>query len=140
MNYDDCTTALTDKTIVVEERGKRFIVANLLRKTISKTQVDGCLFDETHEKCDWIISYENGKVKVALFIELKGTDLNKAYSQLLATLDLTRAFFLAHTKSFYIICARVPKAGPKTQVLKKKFLNNTRCNLHIKTLQHIETI
>jgi len=138
MKYNECTTQDRRKKLPLEEGGKFFVIKNPLKATLHKTQVDGCLFDEQVEKCDWIVSYDvNGKH--AHYVELKGSDISKACSQLKSTLDLTREIFSAHKKHCHIVCSRVPRGGPSSIEIMKKFRRKCGHSLTIKTFKHVIT-
>lgn len=133
---DKCTTTVRDTLVTVSEKNKRFFVENKKRVKIHKTQVDGCLFDAKVEKCDWIIHYHDQHHR-AHFIELKGTDIKKGYSQLRSTLRLTQEHFARHEKRCHIVCHHVQKAGPKAQQLAKRFKKETGLSLSFHRLEFI---
>ncbi|WP_036566274.1 hypothetical protein [Oceanospirillum beijerinckii] len=137
--YDRCSIRCNDPKIVVKENKSRFEVSNSKRKYVSKIQVDGCLFDEKNEKCDWIIEYDDPSKK-ALFVELKGCDLDKAISQLKSTLNLTRKRFNEHQKECYVVTTRIPKHGSTVRRKCIDFQKQTKATLSVKNLKFSLTI
>ena len=131
MNYMLCTTTTTDPIIVFSENRSRISVLNNNRIEVQKIQVDGCLIDAHLEKCDWLFCYEDN-TKKAVFIELKGCDLDKAISQLRSTIGHTRANYSAYRKECYAITNRVPKHGASTRKRSIDFFNQTGATLSIK--------
>lgn len=111
MDYSKYTTTVKDPIIVVQENRSKFELKNSNRISVDKVQVDGGLIScSNKEKCDWILSYEN-KSNVALFIELKGCDIDKAISQLISTIGHTQAKFGAYQKQCFAVTTRIPKHG-----------------------------
>jgi hypothetical protein len=133
---EECTTTVRDTLVTVSEKNKRFVVENKKHLEIHKTQVDDCLFDVQVEKCDWIIHYHDQDNR-AHYIELKGSDIEKGYSQLRSTLRLTQERFAQHEKRCHIVCHHVPKAGPKAQQLAKRFKKETGLSLTFHRLEFI---
>lgn len=135
MNYLLCTTMTTDPIIVFSENKSKISVLNEKRIEVQKIQVDGCLIDARMEKCDWLFCYED-HAKKAVFIELKGCDLDKAISQLRSTINHTKANYLSHRKECYAITTRVPKHGASTRKRSIDFFNQTGATLSIKNSPH----
>ena len=132
MNYEKCTTATRDSTIVLRENRSKFEIHNKEKHVINKIQVDGCLISEKHEKCDWIVTFDNKKTKRAIFIELKGCQLEKAVSQLKTTLHLTTDYFIDHEKECYAVTTRVPKHGTSVRKIAIDFYRKTNTPLSVK--------
>ncbi|QIL44048.1 hypothetical protein G7045_07080 [Acidovorax sp. HDW3] len=132
MNYDKCTIATRDSTVVLKENRSKFEIHNKAKQKIHKIKVDGCLIGNEHEKCDWIVTTEDADKKRALFIELKGCQLDKAISQLRTTLQLTAERFKHHEKECYAVTTRVPKHGTSVRKLALDFFNKTNSPLSVK--------
>jgi len=76
------------KVFTAKEEGKVYTLYNNSRFKISKIQIDGCVFKANTEKCDWMFSVEGDK---AIFLELKGSDVEKGLSQLATTYEKLKA-------------------------------------------------
>lgn len=133
MDYDLCSTTTTDSKVVVQENKSRFEVQNNSRLTLRKVQVDGCLIKDNSQKCDWIIEVDD-QVKRALYIELKGCDVDKAISQLKSTLVHTRTRYLRYKKECFAVTTRIPKHGPSIRKKCLEFHKQTKVTLSIKNL------
>lgn len=131
MDYKKCSLKSKDPIIVVSENRSRFEVINTARKEVSKIQVDGCLIDSKLEKCDWLIAVEKPEKK-AYYIELKGCDLDKAISQLKATIEHTKARFREFKRECYAVTSRVPKHGSTIRKRCLDFHNETGSTLAVK--------
>lgn len=134
MDYAKCTTPTKDSIVVVQENKSRFEVLNPKRLEVSKIEVDGCLISDHREKCDWIISIDKPKNRV-LFIELKGCDIDKAISQLTATLGHTREKYKGYVKECYAVTTRIPKHGSSVRKKCIDFHKKTKTTLHIKNIK-----
>lgn len=132
-----CNKCNNNRVIKVSENKSSFIITNLSRKYINTIQVDGC-FISSGNKCDYLFEILEGicdnDVSKVLYVELKGTDIEHAIKQLKATINHCNSIHANSIKECYIIAVRVPKAGPKTQVLKKKFKTTTNIPLYIDTV------
>lgn len=133
MEYDLCSTETTDSRVVVQENRSRFEVKNSRRESLKKVQVDGCLINDHREKCDWIIEVNN-QSKRALYIELKGCDVDKAISQLKSTLIHTRERYTNYAKECFAVTTRIPKHGASTRKKCLDFHKQTNVTLSIKNL------
>jgi len=133
MDFDKCSTLTTDSKIVVQEKRSKFEVINKDRLEVYKVQVDGCLITGHQERCDWIISIEQGAK--AMFIELKGCHLDKAIAQLKSTLVHTKKKYQGYTRECYAITTRVPKHGASARKQCLKFHKETGVTLSIKNLR-----
>jgi hypothetical protein len=131
VNYAACTTKTNDPIIVLSENKSRIEVNNAKRVDINKIQVDGCLIGPELEKCDWLITYEDPR-KTALFIELKGCDLDKAISQLRSTITHTKTFLAKHKKACFAVTTRVPKHGSTIRQRCISFHKDTGATLSVK--------
>jgi hypothetical protein len=136
MDYDLCSTETTDSRVVVQEKRSRFEVQNSRRASLKKVQVDGCLINDHREKCDWIIEI-NDQSQRALFIELKGCDVDKAISQLKSTLTHTRTRYSNYAKECFAVTTRFPKHGSSNRKKCLDFHKQTKVTLSIKNLNTI---
>lgn len=135
MDYAKCSVESTNSKIVVKENKSRFEVDNPNRLSVSKVQVDGCLIADNLEKCDWIISISSEN-KRALYIELKGCDIDKALKQLKSTLEHTQSNYQDYKKECYVVTTRIPKFGPKISKKQRDFYDSTGCTLSVKNINN----
>ena len=139
MEYGDCARKLTHKIITAEENKRKLTIKNPSRKVVKKIQVDGCLPISSGKRCDYMFELEEPVTHV-IYLELKGCDIEKAYEQLTATIDI---FLVAHQgckKECHIVSSRVPRAGPKVQQLRVKILKTKQAMLIVSTNQAFITV
>ncbi|HEY9701420.1 MAG TPA: hypothetical protein V6C58_03185 [Allocoleopsis sp.] len=143
MNLDDlfnkCSTVNNNKIVVVEENQRKFIINNAQGKTIRKVLVDGCLIDDHRQRCDYLFEIDD-PCTLAIYVELKGKDIEKAFNQLIATLDYLSQKHKNCHKECYIIASKVPKAGPQVQVLKTKLAKSHKVQLFVFTGEYKKNI
>jgi hypothetical protein len=126
-NYAKCTQRVADSRIVVKEHKSKFTLCNASKLAIKKIQVDGCLTDGTtdqHKQCDWLFvvpTTEAEKKQRALYVELKGSDINKAQQQLSETIRQTKDCYATAKRLCFIVTTRVPSHGSTVQKMKKQF-------------------
>lgn len=134
MDYKDCYEDCNYPTVVVEENGRAFRLNNRGRGQIKKVQVDGCLIDDKRPRCDYL--FEIGEeCHCAIYVELKGADIEHAFNQLVATMTYLAAEHKDVLRVCHIVASRVPRAGPKVQALKVKMARRHRAILHVSTQQ-----
>jgi hypothetical protein len=69
-------------------------------------------------------------------LELKGCDVEKAYEQLISTMNYFKSRHCKiERKNCYIVASRVPKAGPKIQTLKVKMAKFFKAQLQVFTTE-----
>lgn len=133
MDFEACSTDTIDSIITVRENKSKFEVYNRSKKNIRKVQVDGCLISDDKEKCDWIIEVDSDK-KMALFVELKGCNLDKAISQLSSTLHDTRKKYFDYERSCYAVTTRIPKHNSDVRKRSIEFYKRNKVTLQVKNV------
>ena len=147
MNFDACSEITTNKKIPVSENGRKFTIDNPDKKEVVKIRVDGCLIDDDRERCDYLFEViipeikdegsETKNIETAIYVELKGSDIEKAFKQIMATLGYLVDRHRQIDKECFIVASRVPKASAKTQELAEKLKKSHRlAKLLIRTTQH----
>lgn len=134
-DYQRCSQIVTHSKIKCEEKQSTFILNNPQRHKVNKIRVDSCLFDDTVEKCDYVLATtENATVARAFFIELKGSNIKKALSQLAATLRNTQNNFETYQKKCFVVTTRIklPKSSPKLDQQKRDFYRKNRVQVELK--------
>jgi hypothetical protein len=125
-----CTT--NDKVVVVSENNRKFTILNQDCKLIEKIKVDGCLIDDNRERCDYVFEIDS-PCELAIYLELKGRNIEKAYSQLVSTLGYLSSSHASLKRECHIVASRVPRAGPKVQELKAKLAKSHKVQLFVHT-------
>jgi len=143
MDYGNCATQTTHKIITAEENRRKLTINNPSGKVVRKIKVDGCVIVDSGKRCDYMFEIDDFASQViywVIYLELKGCDIEKAYTQLVATID---RFIVEHRgikKECHIVASRVPKAGPKVQQLKIRSLKEKKATLIVSTDQAFITI
>ncbi|MCP1116925.1 hypothetical protein [Robbsia andropogonis] len=117
---DCCTEETSVSKIKLDDEGSErvIVVLNKDRTRHKKIRVDGCLIKQK-TAADWILT----KPQVGhLVVELKGTDVDHAVLQILATAKVAAARAERDEKlGGLIACARYPRVDTKIQRGKQKF-------------------
>lgn len=120
MDYDGNTTKHNSDLTLKENKSSCYF-KNPSKVTLNKLKVDGGLINSSnHEKCDYIVHWNDCYV---IYIELKGGDLIKAFSQIENTIKMTYSQFNSFKNSqCIIVCSRMrlPKNDSTMMKLKKK--------------------
>lgn len=116
---DKCSQITNNPIISVSENGRTFVVKNPSRQQVKTISVDGCVFTDHREKCDYCFEV-NDPTCCVIYVELKGSDIAKAFQQICSTIQHLSEVHKGIKKFCYIVASRVPKAGPEIQVLQVK--------------------
>lgn len=120
MDYKGNTTK-HNGNLPVEENKSCCYFKNPNKVILNKLKVDGGLIKSSkQEKCDYIVHWNDNCVN---YIELKGGDLIKAFSQVEETIKMTRKNFDSfNTSQCIIVCSRIrlPISDSTVIRLKKK--------------------
>jgi len=120
------------KSKAASENGKRFEINS--NEDFTRIKIDGCLITlQNVEKCDFgFVRHSNDDF---YFVELKGKEIEKAYKQILTTIDYfnRNLIVIPKNKKFgFIVSSMVPKAGVSTNNLKQDFAKKYGKILEIK--------
>jgi len=87
-------------------------------------KVDGCVIpeDSASERCDFI--FRRCQKEEFYFVELKGKDVEKGYSQIKSTIEFLRPKlkFQPEKVSAFIIVSRSPLSSTRLQALRNEFV------------------
>lgn len=120
MDYDTHTTHYQGN-VTAEENKMKCIFLNPRNLDVYKIQVDGGLITDNSVRCDYIVHWEALEKRHVFHIELKGSDVPKAFTQLIATIDKTKEKFVDfEDKNCVIVCSRYPQEDSTIQRLKLK--------------------
>ena len=133
MDFQACGYLRTDKIITVVENKSKFILKNTQSKQVYQVTVDGCLITEG-KRCDYLFEIDK-PIQRVFYVELKGKDVEKACEQLKTTLNACKNRHQNTLKECHVVASRIPKLGTGTQVLKKKFKQQSGINLNLHTQQ-----
>ena len=107
-NFQNCRHHLGKIKIAVEsENNMTYRLVNQSQFDIEKWSTDGCVF-KNNTACDFLFLVTDGKsIKQACWIEMKGSDVNKAAFQILETIKKTN-LDSGYTHHARIIASRNP--------------------------------
>lgn len=132
MDFKRCSEDSQHPLIVAEAEGRKFTIRNPAKKPVKKVQVDGCLIADERQRCDYL--FELGKVcHCVIYLELKGSDIEHAFNQLVHTINYLAKRHQNRTKICHIVASRVPRAGPKVQNLKLQMARKYKALLFVDT-------
>jgi len=123
MNYGTCECELIDKRIVLSENKSKVTFLNINNKRIKKIIIDGCVIT-SGIRCDYLL-VDNNRY---LFIELKGSDVYHAISQIHQTIRTLK--IKSSEKEGLVVTHRCPISSTEIQVLKKK-MRKIGCKLDV---------
>ena len=138
-----CETILTDKEIARSHNGRSFVVKNEVRWQVGVVEVDDCLITDT-KRCDWMVRLPGQKkiaagIAAAKLVELKGSDVAKAFAQLEATLIHPH---LTADRPLINECFIVSKINPSfsgtIQIQKKHFADTYGLTVHVGSIASID--
>jgi len=135
MNFEKCSEKSKNKIIAVSENTRNFEIRNDKSRLVYTVEVDGCLINDG-KRCDYLFEID----KLVIYVELKGSDIQKAYNQLIATIGYCKHRHDKIVKECYIVASRVPRAGTDIQTLKKKMASTHKIQLFVKTQKAERTI
>ncbi len=121
---EKCLEKSKNSIIPVAEKGKTFKISNQSKHEIYKIKIDKCLInDEELLKCDYL--FIDCDSEIGYFVELKGTDIEHAYKQLITTIKWWRAKITNPQKEktyAYMVSSSVPaNAEQRFRTLKEQF-------------------
>ncbi|MCO6173535.1 hypothetical protein NHF50_00605 [Flavobacterium sp. NRK F10] len=126
--FSDCSS----NSKVASENGKRFEINS--SENFTRLNIDGCVINlNGQERCDF--GFLRHTTDEFYFIELKGSDIEKAFNQIVATIKLINSEFFVIPKNKrlgFIISSRVPSAGTDIKKIKQKFARDYGKILEIK--------
>lgn len=123
-----CTNVARHTLIKVEENRRKVIFFNEDRMEYSISVVDGCLI-KNGIRADYLIS----KNKVAsVVVELKGSGVEHACDQLLATVEHENIIPLLEKKiGFIVVCSKYPRFDSFVARAKNKCAKKYRAGFHV---------
>ena len=131
MAENRCSEYLKISKIEVAERGKQAVFLNPENDQFVRTQVDGCLVEQT-TACDWWITRRG---EDSVLVELKGCDVSKALDQIVATFEYLRASGSLTKRMAALVVCRNPPSHPiftsKLQRTRNRLSNEFRAPLHV---------
>lgn len=132
----NCSTERNDPKIAVSEKGRTFRLENPNRRTVTQVKVDGCLITGERERCDYLFVVPHQTTPPThrvCYVELKGKHIEKAISQIIATMEFTKAQYIGFGKEAYIVSSRVPAENPATQAGRIKLRKEYKASLLVRS-------
>jgi hypothetical protein len=74
--------ALCDDEFTFSEKGKKVRLTPRESEWVAAIALDGCVFMDNQPKCDGLFLFCGRSRPVALLVELKGTDIKRAFAQI----------------------------------------------------------
>jgi hypothetical protein len=129
-----CTVYTEASSVKVEEKKAKAVFLNPNSKKYSVTEIDGCLIKDG-ARCDFLVC-EIGSASV--FVELKGSKIEKACDQLLATIDREEVKPFLEKKIGFLVVASQSKPSCKTTIQKRaqKFSTKYKAGFRVSTSVH----
>lgn len=120
-DLDKCTEQCQDSFVSVIANLKSFGILNRGLENINRIQIDDCVFGAADgKKCDWLFEFLESGEEMAFYVELKGTNMNEAYKQLVETLKKLRVIHANSHRRCFIVCAETPRFNTVSQRLERK--------------------
>lgn len=131
-----CSEITKVTRIKVSENGKQAILLNPEKETFTKIKMDGCVIVNC-TSCDWVIQDEHMS---SILIELKGSDVDHAITQIEATFAYLKDHDLLTNKSAGLIVCSKPSRSPsftsKLQKAKARLSTKYKAPLHVVVGNH----
>lgn len=139
----DCVDYIDNSKISLSEKRSKVVFLNNNRKNIFKVEIDNCAISDDRPRCDWLLikmlngGNDIGKIKeknieIENYIELKGSDIRHAITQLSETIRKVSYNFRSLAKRCFIISQRCPLSSPEIQRFQKQFRKDFSSTLTIK--------
>lgn len=130
-----------DSLITCEENGRKFVLENKNKDLVNKILIDNCVIKGTQIRCDYLLEItsdptlanRNSKSrKLAIYIELKGSDIKHAVEQLKNTIKLLTDNHKDYKKKSYVVSSRVPSSAVDIQKIKVAFMKDLNTTFDVK--------
>ena len=115
-----CEFQDTRKKVVTEENKRKHIGNNPEAKEIARYRVDGCLQKDPSSRCDFLLLLTEDRR--AVLIELKGSDVNHGFGQLLASCNFLTEKLPGYRFQARLISSKNP--SPKLRLSNEKKLRD----------------
>jgi hypothetical protein len=134
---NECIEKTSDPIRVLRDKGRpvSLIVRNLERKEYCIVRVDGCyISDCVIERCDYLVVGPNFNA----YIELKGSDIEKALRQVLSSIEKINGDFGGNPCKIVIVSTKAPAFTGFQKAVAK--INKSKISIHgvpqVKTMKH----
>lgn len=129
--FGRCESTTNDRLIPLKERRSKIVFKNGKRRPIRKVKVDGCL-TFAGRKCDFLLIDPKSTEH---YIELKGSDVRHAFSQIENTIEKVSANPKTNPKHCYIISTMCPMFSTEIQQRRRQFKKDYNSSLTVKNRQ-----
>ena len=148
VNSNCCINLGNPLNVSIKEKGKKYEYKNNGGRTLIKCKVDECM-NINNGKCDYLLIDDT--CKIAYFIELKGSDLNRAIDQIENTIchiknklknyEIRIRIILSRTNTIALESSKVKKFKMYINKLNKQNNKNISKNVFIcKSRQYTENV
>lgn len=137
-----CKGETKNKIIVMSDMGTstQLSVDNKEEWETEHKLIDGCVI-VNGERCDHYLKITHTQTTSHLFVELKGSDVEKAVNQIVTTIKSgVVSIDKSEKKHGAIVSTRNPLNSTETTKLKKKLLANEKLRLHFYKMKATEKI
>ncbi len=132
-------SACFDKKTSAKEKNRTFTIEYPKGEQFCRIHVDDCLVkSKTVQKCDY--AFVRCSTKDVYYIELKGLKIDKAFDQIVETINTHFLTTKDKVYGFIIATKTVPQQRQKSRILKAKFAKNHGVKLEISSIKHIHRI
>lgn len=128
-------------TVAVEGRRKLTLLREKCTRRVVRVRVDGGRITDQQERCDYLFEIFSANLSTLcewlIFVELKGSDIEKACNQLIATITRLRGDYPTVSRvEAYIVCSYVPRSGATVQRLQEAMRRkHPKVSLYVKSDQ-----
>lgn len=128
-SFGDCESLVTDRLIVLHEKRSRITFRNPRRIPVRRIVIDDCVITKG-PRCDFLLINDS---LVEHFVELKGSDVRHAITQLESSIRQVSADVYKGEKKAFVISTRCPLASPEVQAHQLKFRKKYRAALVVRS-------
>jgi hypothetical protein len=134
-SFLECEEFKTDSKIVLKEKRSKITFNNPNREKILLLKVDGCAIKEPKTlRCDYALVPCD---QVEIYVELKGSDIAKAFKQIESTINLLSSKVAQLKILGFIISTRVPMQSTDVQQLKSQLKKKFNATIRIKNIEEV---
>jgi hypothetical protein len=133
-NWGECESTVSDRKIVLRDKQSRnqacMIFNNPERKPVRKVLIDDCVIRDGL-RCDYLLVSDSAEY----FIELKGSDVKHAVSQIERSINVVSTDARRQPKHCLVISSRCPLFAPEIQEIKLRLKKEYNATFTVKNHQ-----
>ena len=128
ISFGDCEEVREDPIIVLAEKRSKITFLNPKRRPLRQVRVDDCVIT-SGPRCDYLLI---DSASTEYYVELKGSDVRRAFRQLEATIPQVSADKKGLAKHCFIVSTRCPSMSPEIQRKQRSFKKRFNASLLIR--------